>query len=261
LEQSTPAWRVFDEPANGVAGGSAATGSAGSGGPVGASAAPRPVALASPNVLLAAAALIGALLIGGVAFVLAMNGSGAGAIDGPPASADAASGVAALDSGAPVFGDLVVDVSGAVAQPGLYHLPKGSRVGDAVDAAGGFAPRVDAARVGQELNLAAALTDGEQIKVPSRDEAPGAGGGTGNGTGGGAGGAAASGGGATGALVNLNTATQAELEALPGIGPVTATKIIAAREEKPFGSVDEIRERGLVGEKTFGQLKALVTVG
>ncbi len=61
--------------------------------------------------------------------------------------------------------------------------------------------------------------------------------------------------------MNLNTATQAELEELPGIGPVTAEKIIAARQEAPFRTVDELRERGLVGEKTFEDLQPLVTTG
>jgi competence protein ComEA len=195
-----------------------------------------------------------------------MSSASSGAIEGPPTSSDSAA--IAAGSGAPTSGDLVVDVSGAVAQPGLYHLPRGSRVGDAVDAAGGFGPRVDVARVGQEVHLAATLTDGQQIRVPSRDDPasrPG-GSGTGNtaetgGGGGGGGSGGTGGGGGAGTLVNLNTATQAELEALPGIGPVTATKIIAARGDKPFASVDELRDRGLVGEKTFGQLKALVTVG
>ena len=217
------------------------------------------VGLASPNVLLAIAALVGALLIGGVAVVVAMGGSEGAAVEGPPM----ATGAVTTGSGAPVFGQLVVDVAGAVAKPGLYHLPAGSRVGDAVDAAGGFGPRVDVDRVGQEVNLAATLTDGEQIRVPSRDDpvAIGTGGGGGNTaeTGGSGGGGGSGTGG--GALVNLNSATQSELEGLPGIGPVTATKIIAAREETPFHSVDELRERGLVGEKTFGDLKALVTVG
>jgi competence protein ComEA len=119
-------------------------------------------------------------------------------------------------------------------------------------------------RVAQELNLAATLTDGQQIRVPSRDD-PARGTGTGSSGGNGAGGTGSDGsgnaGGPTGKLVDINTATQAELEALPGIGPVTATKIIASRAEAQFRTVDELRERGLVGEKTFGDLRALITVG
>ena len=202
------------------------------------------------------AALLGAVLIGGVAFVLAISTSGDGAVEGPPTESTAAADA--------TFGSrsdgLVVDVTGAVAQPGLYRLPAGSRVGDAVDTAGGFGPRVDVERVGQELNLAATITDGQQIRVPSRDDPPGGvtRGGSGSGGTGVSGGG--TGGGSGRSLVNLNIATQAELEALPGIGPVTASKIIAAREETPFRTVDELRERGLVGEKTFADLKDRVTV-
>jgi len=90
--------------------------------------------------------------------------------------------------------------------------------------------------------------------VPSRDDPASA-------AGAGASAAAAGqGGGASGGLVDLNTATAAELDELPGVGPVTAQKIIDARAEKPFASVDELRERKIVGASTFEKLQNLVTV-
>jgi competence protein ComEA len=251
LDQTTPAWRIFEEPNAGPGSGTPGARATTTSGPPAAAG----VALASPQLLLAAAGLIGALLIGAVAFALAMGGSEAGTVDGPETT------TRPVTSGSPAaaLGQIVVDVAGAVANPGLYHLGSGARVGDAIDAAGGFGPRVDVDRVGQELNLAATMSDGDQVRVPSRDDPPaGPGGG---GTGGSAGGGSAGGGSGGGGLVDLNTASQSELEALPGIGPVTAEKIIAARTEAPFRTVDELRERGLVGEKTFTDIRPLVTVG
>jgi competence protein ComEA len=210
---------------------------------------PAAAGLASGAPALALLGIAGAAVVGVLAVVIAVGGSGGQTVAGP---ADTF-GAVGTDGVAAAGGAIVVDVTGAVVTPGVYRLAPGSRVGDAVDAAGGFSPRVDAERVGVELNLAAALTDGEQVRVPSRDDVePTAAGGESGGTpGGGAG---------TGAI-NLNTATQAELESLPGIGPVTAGKIIEARSEAQFRSVDELRERGLVGEKTFEDIRALVTVG
>ena len=195
-----------------------------------------------PVVLLAAGA---AVLVGAVAVVLAVGGVG-GAAEGPDRN-----GVVAASTGSALGvadGEVVVDVAGAVVRPGVYRLTSGARVGDAINAAGGFSARVDADRVAADLNLAAAVSDGQQIRVPSRDDpqtttaAPG------------------SGAGSAGGLIDLNTATQAELESLPGIGPVTATKILDARGQTPFASIDDLRERGLVGEKTFDSIRALITV-
>jgi competence protein ComEA len=171
--------------------------------------------------------------------------------DAPPAGLGMGLDDLAPMSGAeatPAVSELVVDVAGAVARPGLHRLSSGSRVGDAIEAAGGFAPRADLAAASETLNLALPLEDGAKVLVPELGiDRPG----TGTGQ------AAAAG----DDRIELNSADGPALESLPGIGPVTAGKIIAARAEEPFESVRDLRTRGLVGEKVFEDIADLVRVG
>jgi competence protein ComEA len=188
------------------------------------------------------AALIGAVAIAGLSGYLVLTSPGGSAV---VSGSDSLNG-----SSEPAGGTkIIVEVSGAVLHPGVYELSATARVADAIEAAGGYGPRVDAAAATAALDLAAHLSDGATVAVPSRDDPkrPPGGGGSGASSGGG--------------LINLNTATASELESLPGIGPVTAQKIIAARDERPFSTVAELRERKLVGEKTFEGLRELVTAG
>jgi competence protein ComEA len=235
VDQSSPPWRVFDS--TGSVAGVAST----------APQATRVPRIAATNPVVAIAGVAGALVVCALAVVLAITGAGAGTVVGP----ETGLGAVGSDKPAGAAGEIVVDVVGAVVEPGVYRLSPGERVGDAIEAAGGFSPRVDAARVAAELNLAATLQDGAQVRVPSRDETPppGGGGGTGSGSG------------SVGGLVNLNTASQSELEELPGIGPVTAEKIMASRATTPFTAIEDLRERDLVFESVFEDIRALITVG
>ena len=148
---------------------------------------------------------------------------------------------------------VVVHVGGAVAEPGVRELEEGSRVQDAIDAAGGFSD--GAARDG--LNLARVLVDGEQIVVPTREEADAAASGSGPGASDGADGSPSSGG-----KVNLNRATASELDALPGVGPSTAEKIVADREANgPFRTVEDLKRVSGIGDKKLADLADLVCVG
>lgn len=144
-----------------------------------------------------------------------------------------------------------VHVGGAVHRPGLYELPDGSRVFDAVRAAGGATDDADL----DSLNLASKVKDGDKVLVPVRIE-PGADPPTS-----GAPAGPSSAGGAQGGLVNLNSATAEQLDALPGVGPSTAQKIIAYRTEHGgFRTVDELMEVPGIGPAKFEELKDLVTV-
>ncbi|KQP01962.1 hypothetical protein ASF30_00815 [Leifsonia sp. Leaf264] len=149
---------------------------------------------------------------------------------------------------------LFVHVLGAVSRPGLYELTAGTRVMDAVAAAGGFSSTADPGGV----NLARELSDGEQLYVPVVGEVPPpvAGGGTGAAPGG-----AVSPGAASAGPIDLNRATLAELDTLPRIGPSLAQRILDWRDANGgFTSVDELREVSGIGDKTFESLRELVTV-
>jgi competence protein ComEA len=139
-------------------------------------------------------------------------------------------------------GDVVVSVAGAVARPGLVRLPAGSRVDDAVRAAGGLAP---GASFGL-LNLARRLVDGEQVLVGVAAPAAAAGAGSPA---------------QPGAAVDLNAATVEQLDGLPGVGPVLAQHIVDWRTEHGrFASVDQLREVSGIGESKYAALKNKVTV-
>jgi competence protein ComEA len=136
---------------------------------------------------------------------------------------------------------LYVNVVGAVRRPGLYRLKDGSRVADAVIRAGGPTPKAQI----EVLNLAARIADGEQIVVPRRGVGIPA--------------AAASGGVAAAGPVHLNSATLEQLDALPGVGPVTAQKILDYRQQHGvFGSVDELDAIVGIGPARLEQLRGLV---
>jgi competence protein ComEA len=173
---------------------------------------------------------------------------------GRPAAGSLVHGSPALDDQATTAGEIVVEVGGAVSRPGVYRLPSGSRVADAIAAAGGFGSRVDAEGADRALNLAALVRDGDEIHVPARGEI-----GSLEAVGGDAQGTQA-GGSLTGGLIDLNRATAEQLDTLPGIGPATAAKIIAARGERPFASVDDLGARKVLGPATLAKIQGLVTV-
>jgi len=154
----------------------------------------------------------------------------------------------------PTPAPIKVHVVGAVHNPGVYELPLDSRVQNAVQIAGGFTE--DAQLEG--VNLAAKLQDGDQVQVPAQRTfaIPVAGSESIQNT------AEQSSGISTFTIVNINTASQAELETLPGIGPVTAEKIIEYRQtNETFSTIEEIQKVSGIGPTTFEKIKDLITVG
>jgi competence protein ComEA len=181
-----------------------------------------------------------ALLLAAILLVLlAVAGRTLAGADEP-----AAEPAAQLVPAKPVAGAaaVVVHVAGAVRQPGLYELKEGQRIADAIARAGGATAKADTAAV----NLAAPLADGMQVLIPSRVA--------------GAPGAAAGGSAAAGPRVSLSSATVEELDELPGIGPVTAQKIVDYRAKNGgFRSVDDLDAIPGIGPARVEQLRDLVT--
>ncbi|MBF4570957.1 ComEA family DNA-binding protein [Herbiconiux sp. VKM Ac-1786] len=228
-------------------------------------------------VVLVVAALVASVLVtaltpvGATTVIPDARAGGSPAASAAPSSAAPASpGVpptsSLTDPAAPAAPPLLVHVLGAVGAPGVYQLAAGSRVVDAVAAAGGFAPTADSASV----NLARPLVDGEQLRVLAVGETPpaplpgapvaAAPGAADSSAGSGAGSGAAAPGGAP-TLVDLNTATEIDLDTLPRIGPAMATRIVAYRDANgPFASIDDLLQIPGIGDKTLESLRPLLTL-
>jgi competence protein ComEA len=163
----------------------------------------------------------------------------------PPARSPRPAPSTSTSSTAAPAAELVVHVAGAVTREGLVRVPAGARVADGIGAAGGALPGADLRR----LNLAAKLVDGQQVSVPMLGETvrPGANAGAGPPS--------------PETPVDLNNATTAQLEALPGIGPSLAGAIVAERERSGgFRTVDDLRRVRGIGDSRFAQLRPLVRV-
>ena len=197
-------------------------------------------------------------LVGSAVVVLAVLAGGYWLVRPPaattesklPLAASAADGTTTVPTTAPSTGStapatekVVVHVAGAIGSPGVYEVPEGSRVIDAVLAAGGFA--IDANP--DAVNLAAVVADAQRVYVPREGEAMVA-------DPGGSGGADAG-------PINLNSATADQLDELPGVGPATAAAIIAHREQHgPFASVDQLGDVRGIGPAKLEAIRGLVTI-
>jgi competence protein ComEA len=183
-------------------------------------------------------ALVGVVCLLGVVLGAARLFAAAPSHPTPPIVPPIAAGSTAA---APAVRAVVVDVEGAVRRPGIYRFTTGARIADAIARAGGTTRRADRSSV----NLAAPLADGQQVLVPRR-RAPGA-------SGGGASLPSAAG------PLDLNTATVEQLDTLPGVGPVTAQKIVDYRTEHgPFTSVDQLDAISGIGPTRIDNLRTHV---
>lgn len=149
--------------------------------------------------------------------------------------------IQATESASSLFGLLVVDVEGAVVHPGVYKVATNARIQDALIAAGGLSESADRDTVAKTINMAAKLTDSAKIYIPKTGEVQNATAVLGSQTN----------------LININAATENQLDNLPGIGAVTAQKIIAAR---PFANVDELLSKKIISSSVYAKIKDSITV-
>ena len=187
--------------------------------------------------------------------------AGGGALYGMQAQQDATTldaatqPAAASSSGMAQEAGLTVYVTGAVNQPGVVTVASGARVADAVNACGGLSPEADA----DAVNMAQAVKDGQQIRVPMKGAAKAAKDGTATKSAGGNGVVASPE--DAGGLVNINTADEKALDALPGVGPATAQKIIEYREtEGAFQSPEDIMKVRGIGKAKYEKMKDKITI-
>jgi len=161
-------------------------------------------------------------------------------------SSDSDQGKAASDQISPgVLKEIVIDVEGAVLKPGIYSIPVESREEDAIKAAGGLSPRADRGVIARSMNMAAKVSDGMKLYLPFVGEQP-----------------VTSAGdqgvqGTSVSAISINSASESQLDSLPGIGPVTAGKIITNR---PYSSVGELLSKKSVTSSVYDKIKDLVTL-
>ena len=180
--------------------------------------------------------LVGLILIGG-GFVLGNSSSGSPKVE-----------IINDESSLNDLGDVVVEVSGQINKPGVYNLSAGSRVEDVINAAGGLTSEADTEFVEKRINRAARLSDGQKIYIPSEEEnskIPNSQNSNNEILG------------VLDNLININTASQSELESQWGIGPVYAQNII---EQRPYSSVEELLTKKIIKQNVYDRVKDQISV-
>ncbi|MEK7186068.1 MAG: ComEA family DNA-binding protein [Patescibacteria group bacterium] len=144
-------------------------------------------------------------------------------------------------------GKIIIDIEGAVISPGVYDLPVNSRIKDIIVRAGGLSQDADRVWFAKNINLAAKLTDGSKLYIPFKGDSPSPVLGT----------SSSLGTGSVSDLININTASESQLDSLPGVGPATASKII---NNRPYQSLEELVSKKALGSKVFENIKDKISI-